>query len=248
MLRRLVAGLLAALLFLAQAFAPASAMFGVTGLAGFGVTSDAAPVLTYITTGSSSADQTTYNAIASCSAATDGLMIVGVAGTASASRTVSSLSIGGTNGTIHVNPSGDAGPSAIVSRAVTAGAQSINVTFSGGVSRAAVSCWLLTGYASATPDDTDGQNVNDANTSHSATLDLAANGIAVFVAVRNNSTAGGSSWSSATERSDVEIESNPTTFTSADKTTSSAIAGHTETVTWTTSGTRVTGMSAASWH
>lgn len=66
-------------------------------------------------------------------------MIVGAWGrhTDGASRTVSSIGIGGSNGTVHVNPAGGSNPVAIASRAVAAGNQNVTVTFSATVQRAA---------------------------------------------------------------------------------------------------------------
>ncbi len=116
--------------------------------------------LQYISSAASTADQTTYD-FGNFSAGSDGLMIVVTGGRAATDRTVSSVSIGGTNGTIHVTSNANGNALVIASRVVSAGSQDVSVTFSAGVLRAWCSVYLLTGYSSTTPADTDAANNAD---------------------------------------------------------------------------------------
>jgi hypothetical protein len=204
------------------------------------VSSVAAPVLTYIGSASSSGNNTTYN-FGNFTAPTAGLMIVAAVGDSGSSRTVSSISIGGSNGTLHVNPSLETCPG-IASRVVSAGVQSVSATFSGGVSRAACFVWLLTGYSSATPTATASGGSNSSATSATVTLSsILARGVAIYVAAAPASI----SWGTATRRDNLNMESG--VFASgADKTAASNLTSDSEVASWSTSGNA--GAAGASWR
>lgn len=131
------------------------------------------PTITYIGSGQSTSNASSFN-YGNFTAASAGLMVVAVVGTTSAARTVSTVSIGGTNGTIHKSWSGS--PTTVVgsiaSRAVSSGANNVTVTTSGAIGASQqfnVHVYLLTGYASATPVATDAQAASSV-TDVSATL------------------------------------------------------------------------------
>ncbi|MEX2277890.1 MAG: hypothetical protein WD674_08905 [Cucumibacter sp.] len=200
--------------------------------------------LTYIGSASSTTDSLTTYDFGDFTAPEAGLMIVAALGRGSS--VVTSISIGGSNGTIHVNPDGPSNSSsAIASRVVGAGAQNVSVTFPGTATvRAGVFVWLLTGYLSATPNGTDSENepVTDGITEAVMTLDILAGGIAVYANQHVN--AGTVTWSSATERADFSIEASQ--MAAADKATQVLLTAHVETADWTTDARR--GSVAASWR
>jgi hypothetical protein len=202
------------------------------------------PVLAWLGLATSTADGATQN-FGNFNAPRAGLMIVGTWGrhTDGAGRTISSVDIGGSGGTIHVNPAGASNPVCIASRLVAPGNQNVTVGFSAIVQRAAAAVWLLTHHASAAPVDVDGTN-NGANaTSIAATLDLKKNGIAVFMNFHNNDTAAYSSAVDAT--TPVSVEGGSIVQPGHILLTPEA-AAHVETIAW--AGSRACSIAAASWR
>lgn len=118
------------------------------------------PTITYIDTGQSTSNASSFN-YGNFTAASAGLMVVVVAGCTSASRTVSTVSIGGTNGTIHASlstPTTVIG--SIASRVISSGGNNVTVTTSGAIGSTQqlnVHVYLITGYTSATPTSSDAQ-------------------------------------------------------------------------------------------
>lgn len=202
----------------------------------------AAPVvLAYIGSASSTANATTYS-LGSFTAATDGLMIVGVGGGNSSAIAVTSISIGGSNGTLHT-----AGTfqrcTAIASRAISAGSIAVSATFGSTSVRAACFVWLLTGYKSATPTASVSNGSDTSVTSIGATLSsIKGGGAAVYVHHHNGT--GGTTWSAATERDDFAVETT-SVMSGADKTTPGDLTSNTETASFTSN---TAGISGASWR
>lgn len=204
------------------------------------------PILTWIGMATSAADGTTYD-FGDFTAPSAGLMIVGGWGRntdGATNRTVSSISVGGTNATLHVNPSGGSNPIALGSRAVAAGDHNVTLTLSATMLRAAVAVWLLTRYAAAEPVDVDGTNNNTTSTSISATLDLAKDGVAVFMHFHNNDAGSFSSATNATTPAEIEGGS---IIQPGHLMGTGAVSGHTETVAWGATN-RARSIAAASWR
>jgi hypothetical protein len=169
-----------------------------------------------------------------------GLMVVVLSGYNTTAPTISSVSIGGTNGTVHVQASGHQRVTlGIATREVSSGNQNVTVTFGSTSVISRVSVYLLTGYDSATPTDTDFQYL-DGVTSRTATLDFPADGIAVYGFQHQSNTT--TSWGAASEDYDVNTEN--VNFSSAHKTASGA--GNTETATASATNAR-TSIIGAVW-
>lgn len=172
------------------------------------------------------------------SAPRDGLMIVLFVSNGGTARTVSTVSIGGVNGGIHLSNPSQTTKYAVASRIVSAGNNNVTVTLSGtGGSAAtnAASVWLLTGYVSATPSDTDA-SAQATDTSRVVTFTIPARGVAVYGMTHSSLNA--VTWSSATERYDSSVSF-------ADKATAAEIIDHAETVSW--SGSTSCLAFGASW-
>lgn len=204
-------------------------------------------VQTYLGSASSTADAITYDF--GNFTATNGLMIVAAAGrtsSASVARSLDVASIGGTNGTVHASTGTSlrGGSLGIGSRAVAAGATNVTVTWSGTCLRSAVFVWMLTGYLSETPTDTDVQWDDTNRTSFAATIDLPAGGVAVYVSMHNNTNA--TTWSAAGSTDDLSIES-ATRLSAASVSVVGAEAGHVETASWTGS-VGLSGIVAVAWR
>lgn len=197
--------------------------------------------LTYVSSATSGADATVYD-FGNFNAPFNGLLIVGVQGHAGSSRSISSVSIEGVNGTIAGQFGGALWtPIGFATRAILAGNNNVTVTFSAGMTRASVAVWLLRNYGSATPHDIDGSDAGSGGTSHSVTIDIPENGVATYMHAHSNSN--DTSWSSATERMDTTVDG--ARVSAADKVVTSALSGHVETASWSGSaGRQVTG---ASW-
>jgi hypothetical protein len=179
-------------------------MFQTTQLVGFGAVDGAAAAgatKTYINTASSTSDLTIYD-FGNFNAPAAGLMVVGVIGVAPGSRSISTVSIGGTNGTEAVQSAASSFQRGIFARAVSSGNNNVTVTFTGGCSRASVFVWLLEGYSSATAHDT---AVNSAiATSTTATLTIPANGACFAVSHASNTNT--IAWTNATVDANTTVE------------------------------------------
>jgi hypothetical protein len=197
------------------------------------------PALLYLGALPSAANSTTY-ALGNFVTDHDGLLIVGIAGRGGANRTVSSVTLGGTAASLHTNPSGDWNPSTITSKVVNAGSHSVSVTFSGGMQSMTAFGWILTGYNSATPNDTYGSNAGS-GTSHTGNIDILADGIAVAVHMHVPTSA--TSWSGASSRADQTSE---VRYSAADYQATIAEAAHNIQASWTTSESWA--MSIAAWR
>jgi hypothetical protein len=213
-------------------------MLMVNQLVGFGVEPPivaSAPTLTYIGEGVLTTNVTSYN-YGNFNAASDGLMIVAFMSTGASNLTVNSVSIGGTNGTIHETNAASNERWALASRVVSAGNNNVTVTLSGsgGARIHTVGVWLLTGYTDATPYDTFAVAAATSSTA-TFTYDSLADAVAVF-GIMEGANAVTNSWSSATERYDAQTSSRTASY--ADKIGLTTATGLTETVTISSSVSR----------
>ena len=171
----------------------------------------------------------------------DRLVIIGTSGNAGSGRAFSSGTINGLATTKYQGPSGDWQPSGLFGLVVPTGTTAnITATYTGGLNRCRIHVFTLTGYLSATPYHTAGSHTA-ASTSHSVTINIPANGVAVFTHSHGNSNLG--TWSSATAKASIVLEGGASQ--SASKTVTTAITGHVESISWSGSAGRST--IAASW-
>lgn len=132
--------------------------------------------------------------------AADRLVVVCILGhnTGGSNRTLTSLSIGGTNGTIHEQFQDSGLSLAIVSRTVTTGATATMVsTFSGALTDRRFVVYTITGLISSTPHDTS-EVAGD-----TLTLDIPTAGCAIMIAASKNGTIGAFTVTGLTENTDV---------------------------------------------
>lgn len=196
--------------------------------------------ITYVGTATDASNLTTYD-FGSFSIPNDGYVIVGVVSEAGAARTISSVSIGGTNGTIYAQyDTTNWVPHGFAYRSVTAGSQNITVVFSAGMSRAAIAVWVITTSTQTAPNA--GANAAWAAgvTSRAPSFNIPTNGVAAYICYR--ATASNTTWSSATEQGDVAVETSHQ-FSFADKTVTTAITPHTETASFSSSTATACGIS-----
>jgi hypothetical protein len=191
--------------------------------------------LTFINTAVNATDQTTYN-FGNFTAASAGLMIVATLLQGNAARTVSSVSIGGVNGTIHNSNASLNRKYALASRVVAAGAQAVSVTLSGNngtTPNASCAVWLLTNYASATPTATGSDSHGSGSSINTVAINISAGGKAVFGSWNGNTNS--ITWSSATERLDTNVNTQNHSY--ADYSAVAAESPHTETADWASDAT-----------
>ena len=201
--------------------------------------------LTYLGSASSNTNAASFN-FGNFTAAQAGLIVVAFHSVGNTSQTVTSVSIGGSAGTIHFATGSATWKSAIATGPVAAGAQNVTVTLSGATGTLAgsgVGVWLLTNYQSATPFST---ALNGTTTNASTlSLNIPANGVAIF-SHRRDAYTGASTWSSATQRQAISYGTTVTRHhVFADKASSIDITPHSETVTWGTSNPGL--IMGASW-
>jgi hypothetical protein len=166
-----------------------------------------------------------------------GLMVMAYVGRASvANRTISSVSIGGTTANVHLASAASTDPHFIASRVVSSGANAISVTFNTTTTTAnhAMGFWLLTNYLSTTPVGTDGQTLT-ASTVISTTFPTSAGGFACW-GVRTLTTTS-NTFGSAVTRMSSTVGS--LRFTFADRMFYAAESSHVQTVSNTTSASRI---------
>lgn len=200
--------------------------------------------VSYLGLASSSSSATTYD-FGTFTLNKPGILVVGVLGNGSTTRTISSVSMGGSAGTIYAQyDSTQWVPHGFAYRPLGGGAQNVSVTFSGAMSQAFVAAWLVTGSRQTAPSaGGNGAWGGGGVTSRSVSFNIPANGVAMYIHfhANNNSV----TWSSATERADTAVGT-VSRASAADKTVTAAISPHTETVTWSGSdGATVTGISWA---
>jgi hypothetical protein len=185
------------------------------------------------------------------SAASNGVMVVFFAmRQPSSSRTVTTVSIGGSNGTIWTTNANGISNWAGVYRGVSSGANNVTVNMSGTPGSAApstVQVYLITGYNNPDPIWSDSLPANGGTSAGgtSSNLVYALNRGSVNVFCNFHEFAEGTGWSSATEDADT---TNVVTWAAAHKSGSATILDTettTETVSWTTSVTYI--LMGAGW-
>lgn len=239
--RRLLLGCAASALLVGAA----KADYGAGGhLTGFWAGGEPAE-LTYIGFNSSTSDSASYNFGTFDVGTGNPEVIVATGARDTTPRTLSSISIGGTNGTIHLDNTGSTGNMQGIASRLIAGGGSPNVTvnWSAAPNRCACYVYALRKHQSATPNDTDSYIGPGGETSQQVTVDIRSGGVAIFAMVKNSTSAIG--WSSATEREDFTLES-ATRFSNADIASSPGATGHTETASWT--GGAFASMIGAAWR
>lgn len=175
---------------------------------------------------------TTYNFGSFTVPAGGGYLVVGVLAIDPNPGTISSVTIDGGAGTIFAQYDGSVWvPHGFAYRAVAAGSRSVSVTFSNTRNRAIAAVWVVAGSDKTAPHA--GGNAAWGNaTSKTASFNIPTNGVALYVSFHANANA--TSWSSATERDDVIVESS-SRAACADKTVTTAITPHAETASWSVS-------------
>ncbi len=183
-------------------------------------------VVTYLTQVASTVDAASYN-FGTITTPRAGLLVIGSSGrTGGGARTISTISIAGSNRTIRgANPSSQNNVG-FAEAELAAGNHNVTVTYSGSGGRAAIFAWLVESYSSPTPTDAEAVS-SGAATSVANTIDIDPDGVAMFAFMGDLSVA--VAFSSATERHDATIETN-NRIASADKIGGGA--AHVETVSW----------------
>jgi hypothetical protein len=136
-----------------------------------------------------------------------GLAIVAYTHRSGTARTLNSLSIGGTNGSIQLNHSVTSGTTvvAFVTRQVSSGNNNITAVRAstlGTSPQTTVGVWVLTGNNSDTVTDTDTGNSSGATSLALSALTINAGGVAVMAVVHATGSSN-TTWTNATERYDV---------------------------------------------
>jgi len=130
-----------------------------------------------------------------------GLLVALITSIGADSRTVSSVSIGGSSGTLHdTHGASSFYKGAIASRLLAAGSHDVSLVLSGATGtlpRSFCGCWLLTGYASATPTFADCYYGGNSSLTIALTHDIPV-GAAMLYGVTEISVSN-PTWTAATE-------------------------------------------------
>lgn len=176
-----------------------------------------------------------------------GLLVALITCHADASRTMSSVSIGGSAATLHAtHGASSTRKAAIASRVVAAGAHNVSAVLSGGNGNSArnfCGCWLLTGYLSATPTFAQFFYNGAGNLSISRTHDAPSNAVALYQVNENGGTP---SWSSAIQDGSIATPTYSTPSYWASREFPAGATGHVETATYPNNPTHLL-MNAAVW-
>jgi hypothetical protein len=194
---------------------------------------------TFINSASSTANASSYD-FGNFTAPTAGLMVVAALPQGGSSN-VSAINIGGVAGALLAATNSDT-PRALGWREVSAGDHNVTVVCTGSFFRAAIGVWLLTGYQSATPTDTDTPSFAT-STSVSASINVQAGGAVIVAGSVVNTN--GINWTNATEDFDIAVES-AARMSGASLLSATAQTGLTITQSGTGSNQRV--IIAAAWR
>lgn len=205
-------------------------------------------VFEYTDTDQTDSDSSTYSfgsrAIGTETA--DRLVIVGVFATAGGLRTLSSISIGGTNGNVHALSGTNNVVIAVASRLVASGTTTnVTVTFSNNMQRCGIAVATLKRYDSATPIDTYALTEDGGDLTYDSSLDVQKDGVAFYVAGHRSSET--ASWSGATVEADVRIGSEAGRFSSASYLVAADQNNYSASVTWS-GGSVNGGIAGVSWR
>lgn len=212
---------------------PAMAMLMVNQLVGFGGAAEdnSGITLTFINSSNLSTDLTTYDH-GDFNAATAGLMIVLSFG-GNNSTSISTVSIGGTNGTATVASGSSSRSLGIHQRQVSSGNNNVTITYSGAQQRSIIFVFLLVGNTSDTAVATQARNNVGAVTTVDLTANFSANSVGILGLEKSVTSA--PTWSSATSVGNLSTGDGGSneTFSAATKATVSAITPHVESPSWT---------------
>lgn len=164
------------------------------------------PSISYIGFQSFTNDSASYSTInfSIGDANSNRLVVVCVHGVASLSRTINSVSIGGSVATEVVKQDSVSMPTGIYRRLVTSGTTSnASVSFAATMNRAGISAYVFNFLNNQVPSSTD----FDTGTSSSGTLTTTPGGICLFAGSRLNTTL---SWSNLTPDYNTTVESSST--------------------------------------
>lgn len=194
----------------------------------------------YVTTLASGTDTASYS-LGNASPANDGLLVVVPLSRGTSGATLSSVTIGGSAGTVWATDANGGNVVGIAGRVVSAGSQSIAVDYSASMSRCAAAVYLVRDYQSTTPYDTVTSISTASGTTLAVSLDYpAAGGRAIYGAAGLGTDA--ISWSAATENYDATTEMR---FAFANRAATGAAVSETMTVPFTLAMRMMVG---ASWE
>lgn len=190
--------------------------------------------VTWIDKASSTSNTTSYD-FGDWTATAGGILVVGAC--SSQDDVFSSITIGGVAASLGPQDGSGQSRCAIARRTVSAGAHNITVNFAGNQTFCAIGVWLLTGASAL---DTSGDNGQASGTSVDTGAMTLGNG-SIFLACSTHNNTNGTSWSSAAEDDEVNVESNNCAWA-----TLQGVSGsHTETASW--SGTTSGAIAGRSW-
>lgn len=182
-------------------------MLKVTNLCGFARAAASVPKSgAFVTSAVSAADLTTYTFAATNigTASATRRVVVGIIGTQS-TRTVSSVTVGGTSLDFVVRDQGGVTTGEIWMGLVTSGASAdIVVTWSGAQDRCGIGVWETAGLSSNTPHNTVTWNPTDIGASPS--INTTTDGFVIAIAGSHGASAPTSTWASITEKYDEALE------------------------------------------
>lgn len=177
-----------------------------------------------------------------------GLLVALITSIGESSRTVSSVSIGGSSGTLHATHGASSFFKATVaSRLVAAGTHNVSLVLSGNTGtwpRSFCGCWLLTGYLSATPTFSSSYYGGTYSLSISRTHDIPARAALLYQVTEISASS--PSWTTAQSDGSATGSYGHKAYW-ASKTVASPKTGHTETATFTSGLGGILLMNAAVW-
>ena len=181
---------------------------GTTWFGSLSATYPGPPDLTFISNVSQNTTATTWNPSGTFSVPYDGLLVVagGCWMDGGATRTITSMDIGGNSGTPESRVTNATyNPCAIRVLEVSAGDIDVTMTInSSGTARWHMAAWLLRGYQSTTPYDTEANASTSNSSSKSVTMNLPEDGVAVIMHTHWQTS--GTSWTNATEEFDAVVD------------------------------------------
>lgn len=211
--------------------------------------SAAAASLSYITTVSDTANNTTYTfSTTSIGAADSTRRVVVIAHwhrNTGADKTISSATIGGVSATIHVQATDIIGVGIISALVPTGTTADIVVTLTGGADRMQIGVWRAINETASSPHATASDNVL-AGAVLSTTIDIPATGWLVAGAIGRGGTPTSMAWTGVTEDYDTILESATNVNSGGHETGLAVETGRTVSVTISTSPSTAA-LVAASW-
>jgi hypothetical protein len=205
-----------------------------------------APRVTFVAATSDTANATTYTFTSASigTASADRLVVVVATGHSASNRTFSSGTIGGNAATVVLSSASAQPIAGIMALLVTSGTTAtIAITFSAGISRAAIHVYTITGLGSLTAYHSAG-NTTGSGTSLSATPNIPGGGVLIAGAA-NGGSGSAFSWAGASVDSNVAPET--ALMSAASASNLPAETGRTVTASFT-GGADAIAIAAASWR